>query len=548
MKRILTPLLAMLMLCSLVTACGSGGGEASPSAAATSNSSADARQTSSVAPPAESSEFMYPMEGGPALSVWYAIRADFVEPMGGDYADMMGQAALEEATGVTIEWMNPSYLVATENLAVLLASNDYPDIFVEVQGFYTGGLTGLYNEGISVDLTDYLEAYMPNYYETINTLYNVKDTVTDDGRALSIFSPNLIGMPTTCGPIIRYDWLEDLNLTVPETYDDYYNMLMAFKTEKGAAAPMWVSTAGVPQFNYLAAGYGVAAFTNTRTNAFYQVDGEVKFGPVEDGWTDFMSMMADWYSNGLIYKDFLTQDNEMFAPIQMLANGESGLVHGMSFVFANATNLSDEPGFNVQPIRDAVQYSGQKLHLMRETTLIEKNGTIITTDCEDIETACRWLDYMFTEEGIYLSNWGIEGLSYDMVDGAPVLTEAITNNPYGYTNSGMLMRYRLLLPSIVDWHVDTTQEIQYVASDVWNEISDFTYSLPASMTMTEDESAEYANLYGDIQTIVLEYTCGLIMGERSLSEYDKFVQDLNNLGIGRCIEIQQAALNRYNAR
>ena len=66
--------------------------------------------------------------------------------------------------------------------------------------------------------------------------------------------------------------------------------------------------------------------------------------------------------------------------------------------------------------------------------------------------------------------------------------------------------------------------------------------------MTADEGTEYNALYTDIQTFVQEKTASYIMGSESLDTFDDFVETLKGMNIERCIEIQQAALDRYNAR
>ena len=42
--------------------------------------------------------------------------------------------------------------------------------------------------------------------------------------------------------MIRKDWLDDLGLEVPETIDEWYTALKAFKEEKGATAPLTLNT------------------------------------------------------------------------------------------------------------------------------------------------------------------------------------------------------------------------------------------------------------------------------------------------------------------
>ena len=39
-----------------------------------------------------------------------------------------------------------------------------------------------------------------------------------------------------------------------------------------------------------------------------------------------------------------------------------------------------------------------------------------------------------------------------------------------------------------------------------------------------------------------------IMGQESLDTFDKYVENIKKLGIDRAIEIQNAALKRYNER
>ena len=64
---------------------------------------------------------------------------------------------------------------------------------------------------------------------------------------------------------------------------------------------------------------------------------------------------------------------------------------------------------------------------------ISSYGTAITTACEDIPTACQFLNYCYTEAGNILANYGREGVSFDYVDGEIVLNEeAIAENSIGY--------------------------------------------------------------------------------------------------------------------
>ena len=72
--------------------------------------------------------------------------------------------------------------------------------------------------------------------------------------------------------------------------------------------------------------------------------------------------------------------------------------------------------------------------------------------------------------------------------------------------------------------------------------------IPTTVTMTTEETAEYAQYYTDIETFVQENNVKFITGDRSLDEYDAYRETLKNMNIDVCIKLQQAALDRYNAR
>ena len=56
----------------------------------------------------------------------------------------------------------------------------------------------------------------------------------------------------------------------------------------------------------------------------------------------------------------------------------------------------------------------------------------VTADCENPEVAVKWLDYVWgSQESQDLRYWGIEGVTYDVVDGEKVFKDEIVNSPKG---------------------------------------------------------------------------------------------------------------------
>ena len=68
------------------------------------------------------------------------------------------------------------------------------------------------------------------------------------------------------------------------------------------------------------------------------------------------------------------------------------------------------------------------------------------------------------------------------------------------------------------------------------------------ITMTAEEGDRHNAIYADIQGFVTEKIPQFIMGSLSIDEFDSFVAEIYGMGLEECLQIQQDALNRYNAR
>ena len=68
------------------------------------------------------------------------------------------------------------------------------------------------------------------------------------------------------------------------------------------------------------------------------------------------------------------------------------------------------------------------------------------------------------------------------------------------------------------------------------------------MTQTTDEARELSQLQTQVETYGDEMMFKFITGERSLDEFDAFVEELKGMGSERISELQQAAYDRFMAR
>ena len=444
---------------------------------------------------------------------------------------------------------------AVDVFNVMVAGEEYTDIINSMGMYYAGGIDKAYEDGVAVDLMEYIDQ-MPNMDKAL-TEYGVwKDVVTDSG--LLCRAPELnINPAVTQGAMIRSDWLEELSLEVPETYDELHDVLTAFKNEKNADAGLWLSFAGAWANNGLGNGYGVHTFTHVQRGEvpFYQVDGEVRFGPMEDGFKEYTQMLHDWYAEGLVYQDFFTDEYSIKEPDPgLISNGRTGVFSCMINSVDYYQEQAAANGGAVKAISDFKKTENDELHGFIPVAIVDGfRGDYLTTACEDMELAVAWLDYRYTDDGIFLMNYGIEGEAHEMVDGKPVLTDLVLNNPDGlntmttqnlYTagSGGSVFDAARLIS-------DKLSEVKAKAYIVWDDGTyDTLYAYPSVCTMTTEESSTYTNTYSDIQTYWTETFLAFITGQKNMSEWDSYIARLKEMGIQDCIDAKQAALTRYLAR
>ena len=101
-------------------------------------------------------------------------------------------------------------------------------------------------------------------------------------------------------------------------------------------------------------------------------------------------------------------------------------------------------GFSLAGIKNLVAKKGETPLYGHYNTDVVGSVAVITPDpCEDPEKVAQFLNYGYTKEGHMLYNFGIEGESYEMVDGKPIYTDYVLNNPDGLTANQALSEYQL---------------------------------------------------------------------------------------------------------
>lgn len=551
-KKLVALLLSLALVLSL-GACGGNGGsstssEASPSSTTEESGAAAESGDESQAETAETGEFQLPIVDEPTTLSYFVADDSNAAIMTTDWNDNEFYQEMERRTGVHLEFEMVSSADYQTNFNLMIASGNLADMIYVGASYYAEGVDAAIDDGYFLDLTDLVDEYMPNYEKirTSDIQYELLST-TDSGRLGAVYELRQSKQGPWLGLWIRQDWLDDLNLDTPVTFDDYHEVLTAFKNEKGATAPLILNFSGSDgEFGTMSGGLNVL-------NS-WQLDetGKVSFGPYMDAWKEYVTIMHQWYTEGLIDPDFMATD-ERTADMAKVVTGASGLFAALYTMPSVYEAASEDPNMNLAPVNPPVMNEGDEGHIRLRDSYTSGN-TAISADSENWEVALRWLDYLYTDEGALLANYGVEGDTFEFDEnGKPVFTDKILNNENGWTMTQTVASYLCPSAGIANWS-DWTRELAGVPEkdqacyDVWSEFSD-DWRLPSSVTLTQEESTERAALYADISTIVKEQTAQFISGALDIeSNWDAYISALEASGMERAIEITQAAYDRYLAR
>lgn len=551
-KKLVALLLSLALVLSL-GACGGNGGsstssEASPSSTTEESGAAAESGDESQAETAETGEFQLPIVDEPTTLSYFVADDSNAAIMTTDWNDNEFYQEMERRTGVHLEFEMVSSADYQTNFNLMIASGNLADMIYVGASYYAEGVDAAIDDGYFLDLTDLVDEYMPNYerIRTSDVQYELLST-TDSGRLGAVYELRQSKQGPWLGLWIRQDWLDDLGLETPVTFDDYHEVLTAFKNEKGATAPLILNFSGSDgEFGTMSGGLNVL-------NS-WQLDetGKVNFGPYMDAWKEYVTIMHQWYTEGLIDPDFMATD-ERTADMAKVVTGASGLFAALYTMPSVYEAASEDPNMNLAPVNPPVMNEGDEGHIRLRDSYTSGN-TAISADSENWEVALRWLDYLYTDEGALLANYGVEGDTFEFDEnGKPVFTDKILNNENGWTMTQTVASYLCPSAGIANWS-DWTRELAGVPEkdqacyDVWSEFSD-DWRLPSSVTLTQEESTERAALYADISTIVKEQTAQFISGALDIeSNWDAYISALEASGMERAIEITQAACDRYLAR
>ncbi len=354
---------------------------------------------------------------------------------------------------ISIDFTAPPSSGASEYVNTLLATGEYPDIMS--LSYSSEKANQLYEEGIALDLTEYVTTYMPNYMawmsanpEYADMMYN---NVDGEKRILQLYGFSDTTGERGNGFLYRRDWIVKYG-TNPTSgqaftggYDEEGNWSDDVVFPSGSTFPVYISdwewmfeifeTAlqeqnvedgyvfQLPNAGYWATGEMATGFGGIGTNWYLDEEGNCRFGGNSDGMRAYLECVNTWYENGWLDEFFMEQPEAIFWSVDTASvfSGKVGMWYGLKGVVGNQIDTSGgdpaSPACGAfaaaapSPINDKYGDSsvqGKDPRCFFGASLLG-NPTIITSKCrdKDIPTLLTAIDSLYDREGGILRSYGM---------------------------------------------------------------------------------------------------------------------------------------------
>lgn len=465
-----------------------------------------------------------------------------------DFNENQVMQELEKRTNVHWEFELAQSSSLTEKFNLMIMSGDWTDLISGTAALFSGGYDKYIEDEIIIDIKDLVAEYAPHYQALMNEDETVRKELLTDSGYMSGFQqlyPDV--QPNWMGYFVRQDWLDASGIGYLETYEDW-DQFLAWVSENTDATGLFLSST-TGQQGMIMAGFGAGT-------GMLQENGQLYFSPITDEYKAYVAQIAEWYGKGYVDKDYAS--NNFFGSMGNFTSGEYALFPHMYTYFnvIEGMGQAEDANFDLCAAQAPVMNEGEKI-LVNPGMLDSRLGgqrACISATCENPELLTQWYDYLYSEEGAFLCNYGLEGEAYNIVDGEIVLTDNLTANPNGWAYGEVMNLY--VMASYFPYYYDWSREFLVVSDEgidscyTWYNCWDIPNqkSISSYVSLTTEESEDISSCYTDINTYVSEFTSKVIIGEESLDNWDSYVENIRNMGIDEIVETYQAAYDRYLAR
>ncbi|MFD0958399.1 extracellular solute-binding protein [Paenibacillus chungangensis] len=453
-----------------------------------------------------------------------------------------------EKFNVEFDFITGDNTTMSEKFRFTMASGDYPDIVAgQLKDINMFG-----KEGAFIPLNALIEQHSPSIKKhVIDDKDAFMQTSDDEGNIYAV--PMMSAIRTSTGSMIRQDWLDRLNLPVPDTIEDWHRTLKAFKEQdaNGNGDPNdEIPFASEAQGHYFMGFLDAWGLNWDWDNRWTEENGKMIYTPTDPRFKAFLETMHSWYEEGLLDKELMTRQKTDLDT--MILNDRVGSTnHWIGHIagFKNKPEAQKIDGFNYQSTPPVILNKGDKPLTHKQQKSVIQLGWGITANNKHVDLTMKIFEYVNSDEGQILFNFGKEGDTYTLdAEGNYQYTDKVTDSPDGIYN-GLL---RFGGQAWVGFRQHPQYEKLIADEDSFNQMYNYIekdYFHPAYPTLkyASDDIERYGELTTQINTFVDEKVAKFVIGQEPISKFDDFVKQLQKLKLDELQQIQDRTYESYQA-
>ena len=316
---------------------------------------------------------------------------------------------MTEETNISIEWewfANQTADDSVQKKSTAIAAGEIPDfMIVDSSQLSLLAKSDLINRDIGTIFEKYATEELMSW--TTGEGQAALESASYNGKVIAI---PLVDSSIDMAPLmwIRRDWIEKLNLEMPETMDDLYNVMIAFRDQDPDGNGQDDTIGMVLHNNFLSAGFGdaVGLFNGFGANPTIWVkDGEdkLKYGSIMEENKAALDYLAKMYQEGLVDQDFSSNDEVKAS--EAAASGRAGIQYGLMWNAnwpLNATVQNDpEADWVTIPLPSATGEEAKPQISPRITGYV-----VVNKNCQHPEAVVRLLNF-------WVDKFGYSGEEYN---------------------------------------------------------------------------------------------------------------------------------------
>ena len=422
-----------------------------------------------------------------------------------------------------------------EKFNTTMASGDLPDM-INVVGMANIDKYG--PQGAFLDLTPYMDrGEMPHMVEVMNRTDSMKYNRSPDGKTYGSARIYDLDFLMDENYVIRKDVLEKNDIPMPTTWDELFDALVALKG---------IYPDSTPITNRWGEGHILEGMANVRDSMdkFYlnHAINKVEYGPAKQGYRDALEYLQRCYVAGVLDPEWVTLTDEAWTDKYATGKAFWAFDYAASFDgdltgggMLNAARELD-PDWEFVPWLQPTY--NDKLYGSIVLQGFYGNYRAIAYNSPYADALVRFMDWTFTDEGVYFLSFGVEGDTYTLgTDGEIIFDPNLrtVHNPNGSRVEIGLNDSSQFMNRVTEITTDTyslSTGLAALSTEKIKEWKSWGNSYFWYKFADEDNNRRYEEIRNQLQTYMYEMSVKVIMNQMTLDEWDNIViPEFDRLGL-----------------